>query len=82
MADEVVTGTYRQVTVRPKRFHTLGLMLTIVHAEHKDRIKYPVLQLHLDINVDYPSVQYDIQLLLLLHKSLCGDVHDAIALGV
>ena len=46
------------------------------------RIRYHIADLHRDAGVDYLSVRYDIQLLLLLHKYLYSEKHDNKALGL
>ena len=51
-----------------------------MHADPNVKIRYPVLQLPVYTNADYLSIQYNLQLLLLLHNYLYREVHDAIAL--
>ena len=46
------------------------------------KMKYPVLSLHSDTGIDYLSVRFDLQLLLLFHKYLYGESHNPSELGI
>ena len=43
---------------------------------------YHIRHLHKDANIDYLSVRFDMQLLLLIHKYVYGDHHDPHELGL
>ena len=69
----VIDGQHRRLQLIQNR----GLRICL-----NVKIKYPVINLHTDANLDFLGVRYDMQLLLLLHKYLYSGKHDPALLGL